>query len=787
MKIVLRLLLGLIALLLVGALVAFFYVKSSRTPTYDGELNLEGLSQPVSVYYTEYGVPHIYAETPEDAYRAFGYIHAQDRLWQMDLLRHVGSGRLSELFGESQVENDKFLRTMGMGPYAKASAEAFRARNHTSLPLVEAYLDGINEYIATQPKPLEHLVLGVEIAPFELHNILEITAYMAFSFQNAQATDPVITEMAHRLDSTYLQDLDLYHYAGETTIPTFDDRYATLADRAMATLETLGVPEFIGSNSWAVSGSRTASGKPIFENDPHIGYAQPAIWYEAHLNYPGVEYYGYHLGGVPFPLLMHNERQANGITMFMNDDMDFYVEEINPEDASQYRHRGEWKPIASRDEVIQVKGGESVPFTVRSTVHGPMVSDIMLDHPLQDPVAMYWITTQHENYTLETLYGYSRASSLEEFETALSRLHGPGLNIMYADSAGNVAWWACAKLIDRRNEEASKTFYDGASGLDDAERFHPFADNPHSINPPEGYVYSANNQPDSINGKLYSGYYLPDLRARRVVHLIESEEKVTVDSVKQMALDQYAPLYDTIQPILLASIANSADPDLLAALRDWDFQMDTEAFAPLIYQRWMYEIIEQAQKDELGDTLWATYRKSNGFKVVMERLLVNEASRWWDNVHTEAKESRTDILMAAFDSTLQDLSKNWGEDYTQWRWGAAHPVTHAHTMGTALSFLNVGPLEAPAGNEVLNNIGYRYGDAKVHAPTFGPSTRRIVDFADVRNNSWSILPTGQSGAYFSPHYADQAEMYVRGEFRKMMMNHEEIQGAENKLVLTPQN
>ncbi|MEL6535007.1 MAG: penicillin acylase family protein [Bacteroidota bacterium] len=784
MKNVLRVLLALFGLLIIGVLFGYLFVKSSRTPTYAGELSLSGLTEPVSVYYTEYGVPHIYAENAEDAYRAFGYVHAQDRLWQMDLLRHVGSGTLAELFGPDQVRNDKFIRIMGISEYAKASAKAYAARNHASLPLAQAYLAGINKFIVTQPKPLEHLLLGVDIAPFELHNIFEVMTYMSFSFQNAQATDPLITELAHRLDSSYLQDLDLYHYPGETTIPSFDDRYAVMAEEAMATLESLGVPEFIGSNSWAISGSRTESGKVILENDPHIGFAQPAIWYEAHINYPGVEYYGYHLGGMPFALLMHNERQANGITMFMNDDMDFYVEEFNPEDPNLYRHREEWKEITRSEEVIQVKGEASIPFTVRSTIHGPIVSDI-LDHPLSDPVAMYWITTQHDNYTLETLHDFCRARDIQEFETAFSRLHGPGLNIMYGDSAGNVGWWATAKLIRRRNEQTSKSFYDGASGLDDAESFHPFEDNPHAINPPEGYVYSANNQPDSVKGVVYSGYYLPDQRARRVVELIEGEKDISVEYVKQMAVDQHAPLFQTIQPILLAAIEETADPDLLARMQDWDYELDPNDCLPLIYQRWMYEIIWQAQQDEIGDTLWPAYHRSNGFKVGMERLMLKADSRWWDNVHTEEVESREQILVTAFDSTLVDLQKEWGDDYTQWRWGDAHQLTHNHTMGTALSWLNVGPLEAPAGNEVLNNIGYRYSDNKLAAPSFGPSARRVVDFADVRNNSWSILPTGQSGVIFSPHYADQAEMYVRGEYRKMMMNHEEIEATKNKLVLSP--
>lgn len=780
--------LGLLILVAIICLTGYaFYIKSTLTPSYSGEMKLEGLNENVDVYYTEYGVPHIYANNSEDAYYSFGYVHAQDRLWQMDLLRHVGSGRLSELFGSDLIDTDKYLRTMGLNTYAKESAKAYLERNHASIPLVKAYFAGVNNYIENNPKTLEHTILGLSIEPFTEENAFEVLVYMAFSFANAQKTDPFLTELSSKLDSTYLNDLKIYHYDGETVIPTHDSRYSKLSTETASVLQKLNVPQFIGSNSWVLSGSRTESGKVILANDPHIGFAQPSIWYEAHLVMPETEYYGYHLAGFPFAPILHTDSYANGITMFENDDIDFYVEEVHPEDSNRYQHKREWKEISSREEVIKVKDGDDVSFNIRSTIHGPIVSDVLQEESLEDVVSMYWITTNHDNLLMESTYGFTHANSMEEIESAASDVHGPGLNIMYGDADGNIAWWSIGKLIERRNEATSKTFYDGASGLDDATSFYPFEKNPHSINPENGYVYSANNQPDTVDGIVYSGYYLPDDRAERINELIEEKEKFSIDDVKEMMLDDRSKTFENIKGTLLQAIKDTKEGDLLRALLQWEANFDKNDFRPLIFQKWLYEILENAMLDEMGDELWKAYQETHTYKVAIEHLILNQTSPWWDDISTEEKESRTQMIQHAFDKTINDLRATWGEDYTKWRWGDAHTIRHPHAMGTALSFLNIGPFAVDGGNEVINNMGFTYTGDKKQEVIFGPSTRRIVDFSDVRNNSWSILPTGQSGNYFSPYYDDQAQMFINGEFRKMMMNQSEIQQSKNKLTLSPNN
>ncbi|MEQ9468096.1 MAG: penicillin acylase family protein [Ekhidna sp.] len=784
---ILKILLAIILLVIIGVAAYAFYIKSSLTPSYSGEVSLKGLSSSSEVYFTKHGIPHIYGQSDEDAYRSLGYIHAMERLWQMDLLRHVGSGRLSELFGTDMVEADKFLRTMGLSQYAAASAKEYMIRNHESLPLVKAYIDGINAYISNNPKPLEYTLLSLEPEPFEVQNVFEILTYMSFSFSNAHITDPVLTELSNKLDTTYLQDLSIYHYEGESTLKPFDARYSLQAKQTAAILNNLKVPEFIGSNSWVLSGSRTETGEVILTNDPHIAFSQPSVWYESHLISPKNEYYGYHVPGAPFPLLMHSERQATGLTMFENDDMDFYVEEIHPEDSTMYRHDGEWKKIKLQEETISVKGSDPVSFVIRYTLHGPVVSDILQEEPLDEVVSMYWVTTNQPNYMIEAVYGMLTAENINEVEQAASQIHGPGLNIMYGDKDGNVAWWAAGKLIKRRDEQTSKTFYDGSTGLDDANAFYGFTKNPHAINPPWGYVHSANNQPDTVDGVLYSGYYLPDDRGERIVEILSEDSIKTVDEIKTMLMDDKSMMHEAVKGIMLHAIKDTERSQLLRALIQWEGTFDRDDFRPLIFQRWLNEILKAAQKDEIGDELWPVYKRTHTYKVAAENLIKKENSKWWDNDTTEVVETRADIIRQAFESTIADLSRYWGDDFTKWKWGDAHALEHKHAMGDVIGFFNVGSFPVSGGNEVLNNMGYTYDETMKQIIRFGPSTRRIVDFSDVRNNSWSILPTGQSGNYFSPYYSDQAEMYANGEFRKMNMNNEQIRQSKNKLTLKPAN
>lgn len=776
--------------IIVIAIVISAIVTSIRvvmSPDYRGELAMDGLSSEVEVYYTDHGIPHIYAETEVDAYRAMGYVHAQDRLWQMDLLRRVGAGRLSEIFGADLVEADQYFRTIGTHVYARNSARDLRKRGGKVLDIAEAYVAGVNHFIATGPKTIEHTLLGIDMEAYTIENIYEVLTYMSFSFANAQKTDPFLTELMSKLDSSYIKDLPLFSGAREYRMSvTNGGQSSALSLQTNKILNDLNVPLFIGSNSWVIGPKKSATGNTILANDPHIGFAQPSVWFEAHLSYPEGEVYGYFIAGDPIPPIMHNQYIATGLTMFENDDIDFYLERINPDDDSQYMYKGEWETFQYTKEIIQVKDANPVQFTRRSTKHGPVLSDVMENE--DEVVSMFWVYTTEENKSLESSYEINSAKNAGEAAEGASKIHGPGLNVMFGSSLGEYARWSSGRLIYRENEQDSKMYRDGSSGLHDPDSIRPFSQNPIDLNSPKGYTYSANNQPEAVNGVLYSGYYLPDDRGQSIVEMLESEELWSVEEVQQIMLEHRAVMMSNVKTTLLNAVAGHANEHVHFILGEWTGSFDRESQQAPFFQLWVYETLYQAMSDEMDSTLWDAFRATHLFKRTFESVIQNRNSVWWDDVKTDKIENRDEIILRAFNRSWERFTAVYGTEPEEWRWENHHLLTHKHAMSSASAllarFLDVGPFKQPGTNEVINNLGFSYTDNLVHEITFGPSTRRIVDMADPLNNSWSILPTGQSGNPFSPYYDDQAEMYANGEFRKMLLDPKVIKQSKLLLKLT---
>jgi len=413
--------LAILAIFLLLLLLAGFFFVQHLKPSYEGTREIPGLQDSVSVYFDTYGIPHIYAENEADAFRALGYVHAQDRLWQMELLRRIAPGRLSEAFGPDALPNDRFFISLGID---KANRESLAGLDTSdpSAVLAQAYLDGVNRFIEEGPTPVEFYLTGLEKKPFALIDIYNTLGYMAFSFAMAHKTDPFLTEVRDRLGEDYVTQLLGESPSNTTMIRTFDDRgeHQAAAYQVSANireiLEGTPLPALVGSNSWVLGPDKTRSGKVILANDPHIGFAQPSVWYEAHLAAPGFEKYGYFLGGVPFPLLGHDRGLAYGLTMFENDDIDFYAETTDPQDSTRYKRPGGWKSFESTVVEIPVKDQQPVSFEYRETDRGPIINGVI--ESLQDagPVSMSWVYTRGENEVLQALYDMSHASDLVSFE-----------------------------------------------------------------------------------------------------------------------------------------------------------------------------------------------------------------------------------------------------------------------------------------------------------------------------------------------------------------------------------
>ncbi|WP_342245036.1 penicillin acylase family protein [Pseudomonas sp. OTU5201] len=773
------------------------WYSESKKPVRDGELSLAHLQAPVTVHYDQRGVPHIQAANEADMYRALGFVHAQDRLFQMEMLRRLARGELAEILGARLVDTDRLFRTLGI----RAHADEYALRMDKDSPAtqaLQAYLDGINQYQDSRPAPVEFDLLGIEKRPFTVADTLSVAGYMAYSFAAAFRTEPVMTYVRDELGAGYLTAFDVdWHPEGVISQPLASADWQDLNRLAQLSQQALveaGLPQFEGSNAWAVSGSHTASGKPLLAGDPHIRFAVPAVWYEAQLSYPGFELYGHHQALNPVASLGHNRQFAWSLTMFQNDDLDLIAEKSNPDNPGQVWHQGQWVNLESREETITVKDGEPVKLTLRRSPHGPIINDALGAAAGKTPIAMWWAFLETENPILDAFYDLNRASSLDLARAAAEKIHAPGLNVIWAGASGDIGWWASANL-PQRPEGVNPTFIlDGSTHEADKPGYLPFSANPHEENPERGYIVSANYQPLSPTGVAIPGYYnLPDRGQRLNERLARPGVKWDVQNSQALQLETgtgygprlLAPLLDELR----AAAADDREKALVEQLAGWDGDHTLDSVAATLFNQLTFELANAAMRDELGDAFFDSLLQTRVLDTALPRLAADVGSPWWDKRDTPQKESRAEVVKAAWQASLAHLKKTLGEDSSKWLWGTGHTLTHAHPLGQQkpLNLLfNVGPFAAPGGHEVPNNLSHRVGPAPWEV-FYGPSTRRLVDLADAEH-ALGINPVGQSGVPFDRHYKDQAEAYMRGEYVPMHFAENEVKANSREVLkLVPGN
>ncbi|EMY3482960.1 penicillin acylase family protein [Flavobacterium psychrophilum] len=772
------------------AVLLYGYLLSTK-PNYEGELFIKNISKETTVYFDDYGVPHIYAANQKDAMTALGYVHAQDRLWQMELIRRIAPGKLAEIFGTRALKNDKFFIGLGINENSE-KAIATLNKNGKPYQMAMAYLDGVNQYLENGKTPIEFNILGIKKEKFTLKDVYNTFGYMAFSFAMAQKTDPLLTDIKNKYGEEYLKDLGIDYSLNTTRIKISKEKtqqYIEISKSITTLLENSPVPPFIGSNSWVLSPKKTKTGKVLFCNDPHIEYSQPGTWYEAHISCPENEMYGYYLAGTPFPLLGHNRDYAYGITMFENDDADLFEEENNPKNENQYKTVTGFQNYKIRTKTIKVKDSTSIILNVKETQHGPIINDLIDNFKNQKPVSFSWIYTQQPNKILDAVYSLSHAKNMTQFQKGVSYIVAPGLNIMYGDAKNNIAWFTSGKLYKLEKGVNANLILNGTNGIDDKKKFLEYAKNPSAINPSWNYVYSSNNMPEAIDGYNYPGYYLPEDRARRITNLLDNKSNWSKEEVSKMTNDNTSPVsIETVKAMLLVinnKNLSSQEKAAINLLKNWKGTNQLIDVAPTIYTKWLYFYLKNTYQDEMGEISFKQFLKTHIMKQSIAFQTKNINSPWWDNIHTKSKkETRSDILNMSFKQAISSLNNQLGNDVNSWTWNKVHKVEYKHPLGSVAlfkPFFNVGKFSISGTNEVINNTMFDYSDEAQHIVKAGPSTRRIIDFSDIEN-SWSILPTGQSGNPMSTHYNDQAEMYLQGKFRKMKLNKEEIIKSSTKLI-----
>lgn len=545
---VLLIIIAILIVLLVIAGAAAAVTARRPFPTTDGRVTVPGLREEVNIYWDEYGIPHIYANNQDDLFFAQGYVHAQDRFWQMEFWRHIGQGRLSEIVGEATVESDMFIRTFGWNRIAADMLAYYEAETLEVMAILDAYSAGVNAYVDTHRNELSlnYTILGLVNEPWEIEpwtpiNTLSWAVVMSDNLSGNWSEEIDRTNLVKTLgESTVANLLPLYPFDKRPVIaPTADlvndlpqalrpggattaiewHRVNTRVRTQPALTQALGSGPFLGSNNWVVAGEHTATGLPLLANDPHLGIQMPAIWYEVGLHAPGWDMRGFSFAGVPGIIIGHNDRIAWGVTNVGADVQDLYIEKINPSNPNQYEYQGQWEDMEVIQEVIRVNGGEDVTLNVRVTRHGPIINDMVDD--LTDPLAFKW-TAQEPSRIMQSVLLLNQAQNYDDFREALRYWDIPSLNVVYADVDGNIAY-QMPGLVPVRPTSNGLLPVPGWTGEHEWEGWIPYEELPAMFNPDEGYIVTANNAVvDEDYPHLISLYWADGDRAERIRQILQA-------------------------------------------------------------------------------------------------------------------------------------------------------------------------------------------------------------------------------------------------------------------------
>jgi penicillin G amidase len=781
-----------IVLLVLALLGAYVYLRMSL-PKVNGSLTIPGLTESVEIIRDQHAVPHIYAQSEADAYFALGFVHAQDRLWQMEFQRRVGAGRLSEVVGEAALETDKFLRTLGVYRYAEATIPNLDEETRT---ILESYVAGINAHLQTRkgPLPPEFLILRHTPEPWTLADVIVWQKMMAWDLSENWEDEILRARMAETLSLEQISELwPPYPGDAPVALPDFTALYKNLDLDSLQTLSPKPEPPGAGSNNWVLNGSKTDTGQPLLANDPHLGLSAPSLWYFAHLSTPDLEIIGATLPGTPAVLLGRTDKIAWGFTTTGTDVQDMFIEQVNPDNPAQYLTPEGYQDFLTRQEIIKVKDKPNVELTVRESRHGPVISDINSSakeaanaNGENYLLAFAWTALRDDDLTLEAGIGINHATNWDEFVTALRDFQVPHQNIVYADTDGNIGFYAPARVPIRKRGDGMMPVPGWTSDYD-WTGFVPFEDLPHVFNPPSGEVVTANNKiiPDDYPYLLTNDWSEP-YRVTRITALLENVQKHSLLTSAQIQLDQTSLMAQEFLPYLIElSLKTSLERAALAELLGWDGTMDRTKAAPLIFSAWYRELAKLIYSDELAETFEDYY----GFRpLFVSDVLANETTtNWCDDTRTPAEESCEFVESKAFKEAIVYLSTIYGSDIGNWQWGEAHYAHSDHAILTNTPLAQFFDIKIPNGGDAftVNAARFGIGNEKPFAQTHGPGYRALYDFSNL-DASLFIHTTGQSGNPLSSHYKDFAETWRDGDYIPMTTKREEIEkGKLGTLTLQP--
>ncbi|HOX74744.1 MAG TPA: penicillin acylase family protein, partial [Bacteroidales bacterium] len=688
LKTILIVLAVILAIALITGLTIVSGIKKGALPVYNGELVIKGLEQEVTVYRDERGMPHIYAAGEHDLYLATGYIMAQERMWQMDLIRRATTGRLSELFGDDYIETDHFLRSLDMTAKSKM---VLSSQEPEVTACLQAFADGVNNYISDAGKklPPEFKILGYKPDEWKLEDIANIIGYMGWDLASGNLSTDIfiyklVKELGHEKAGQLIPD---WEAVSSVVFPEFrlEDEILKQAQSfiySLDKLKALGINSFSGSNNWAVSGSKTTTGKPVFSNDMHLGLSSPGIWMQMHQVVPGkINITGVVIPGEPFVVAGHNEKVAWGMTNLMVDDIDLFAEKINPENEDQYFFNGEWRNMMIRKEVIKSKTGRVDTLLLKFTHRGPIVSGF---RGINDAVLTMRWSGYDQSDELLAVYSMNRATDWESFRKGVGYFKSISQNFAYADVNGNIGLVTGGGIPVRKG--FGSTIRSGETDEFDWKGYVPVEQLPFSYNPESGFISSANNKTVGSEYPYYISFrfYVP-YRIDRIRQMIGEKEILGIDDFRRMITDQHSGYAALLTPFILKlkDRINELEPlesQAFKTLQDWDYDMGGNKIAPTVFEFFTRNFARNLLGDELNELFSQLPGPIRDYYIF--RILKNGGDQWVDDIKTTTVENLDDIVLRSFKDGIKELSGSYGNDITAWQWETIHKISLTHPLGT---------------------------------------------------------------------------------------------------------
>jgi len=785
-------------ILLVFVLVGSYFFLRQSLPDYSGSHSVNFIKNEVQIFRDEFAIPHIYAQNDDDLYFALGYLHAQERLFQMDLTRRAGEGKLSEILGSKTIPFDKMFRTLGLNKLVERTFEQY---DEITRNVLVSYSNGVNEFIKNNPSKLtiEFDILGYKPELWKPEHSLLIAKLMAWELNISWWSDIAFTHLIQKLGTEKVKDIiPSYEENAPTIIPDKLKKTSSVpldfikVDREFRKFSG-AVGTHIGSNNWVVSGKRSNSGKPIIANDPHLSFTVPGKWYVASLRSPNTAVDGFTLAGIPGVVIGKNKNISWVLTNVMADDADFYAEKLDSI-KENYFYNNSWQPLDIITDTINVKDTSDVIFTIRRNHRGPIISDI---HPYKKffpneeqnkaDISMRW-TALDISFEMKTFYKINHAKNWEDFNDGLQYFWSPGQNFVYADDQGNIGYIAGVKLPIRKNNSPSFVF-DGTDVENDWIGFVPFSKNPKLYNPSQNYIASANNKTIKDYPFHISNVWEPPSRIKRITELLNAKKIHSKDDFKKYQNDFYSHYAKKIVPYITSAFNeyNPTDKNLRVALdilRSWDFNLQPNSQVPTIYNVFLQYLLKNIFQDEMGEALFKEYIfVANVPYRTVPVLLKENKSKWFDNTNTKITETRDDIIRKSLREAIDYLELNLDKDITYWQWGKLHKILFKHFFhgqnAMLDKLLDIGPFEIGGDGTTVFNTEYSF--QKNYNNKLGPSMRFIYDFAKPENFEM-ILPNGQSGHFMSTHYKDMTEMWLNGKYIEVNTNNKFIRNSDFDLL-----